>query len=450
MTENFNLICKALHDTYDTNLLRELLEPSTIQLFQEVSEKLTDSNQVRGRKILMDLINNIRIAKSIPKYLNGPTALNVLYNSTIDYGKTICLIGEIHGSNSESRICHNGVGIDEYLRDMFDNTNVFIDFFYEREGFTGNDSVLPKASLNTNSYYIDKIDAQFQDCIYTSTRKHNPLCKLFRAHYMMPLVRRGNIGELTNPNNQIFIGGHITTMLDKLSDFVGYSALLTTDSIANTAHAAQEFEHIVDSLNSIELSELEKIAKSPFSNNMNVTSSIYTDEVYTTAGNFCKIYIHLLLNSKNIKKELTKVPTDIRDKILGYYIPIIKGVIADNYNTLIKSVSKLYHMVKIKAKTYKELKLALQSSTEIKYILATINSKFTDIYTLSRMFREFDVKSSDQPKLLSNIVVYGGISHIERITQFLIEELSFDVLDSAVSVQGKEACIDTTSITSIF
>ena len=136
MTEDFNLICKALQDTYDTNLLKDLLEPSITQLFQEVSKKITDGPtraspvRAQGRKVLMDLINNMCIVKSIPKYLNGPTALHVLYNPTIDYGKTICLIGEIHGSNSASRICHNGVDIDDYLRDMFDNTDCFEPFCY--------------------------------------------------------------------------------------------------------------------------------------------------------------------------------------------------------------------------------------------------------------------------------------------------------------------------------
>ena len=42
MTEDFNLICKALQDTYDTNLLKDLLEPSITQLFQEVSKKIRD------------------------------------------------------------------------------------------------------------------------------------------------------------------------------------------------------------------------------------------------------------------------------------------------------------------------------------------------------------------------------------------------------------------------
>ena len=123
--------------------------------------------------------------------------------------------------------------------------------------------------------------------------------------------------------------------------------------------------------------------------------------------------VFIILNNKSVLKEINK--SFLRDKILSFFT---NNIIQDGlkYRELFReTIPVLFHD-----------RISFLSSLEkILRPLIIINSNIVDIYTISRIFKSFDMtkglrlKKVFQPKIPHNIIIYAGDAHSWRFRNFL-------------------------------
>lgn len=159
-------LCK----TYNTNSLDKISKTEQY-LFEKTSELLHRKHV--GNTTLMNLIyNNYNTPQPYIDYINGPMSLSQHYSEK--YDKIIYIFGESHGI-TDSCPYNNSIDISQYLSNLLETTNVFLDIFIE----TFESKVYPKKSL-THVSYINDLRYTMFDSINPLTRQKN---SLGRVHY---------------------------------------------------------------------------------------------------------------------------------------------------------------------------------------------------------------------------------------------------------------------------
>ncbi len=179
-------ICENLLLTYNTNILDTLYSKEK-KLWKKIvvdiieNKKYSDKNY---KKNLVQLIYNHFKIKNKPdkKYISGPS--NCTYWKINN--KKIYVFGEYHGTENncidKKTNPEQTTDIVSYFKQLFTNTDVFIDFYLEIKGFfITNYSDLMLISPS-NGKYINNLRKEFMSCIQTLTRNKEE-CKLTRMHY---------------------------------------------------------------------------------------------------------------------------------------------------------------------------------------------------------------------------------------------------------------------------
>ena len=77
--------------------------------------------------------------------------------------------------------------------------------------------------------------------------------------------------------------------------------------------------------------------------------------------------------------------------------------------------------------------------------LILLESLIMDVYTISRIFKRFDIKSGIlQPSEVSNIIIYAGEAHSDIYREFLVY-IGFDTIDYIQNENGNERCLNISS-----
>ena len=158
--------------TYNANYL-ELVTVKAKKTFIYYATKYKDGT--RGNTTLMKLAYNYL---SIPPSLQGITYIAGPYTLTehrsSESNKIIYIFGEQHRTTST---CDgtNIVYIGNYLKDLLENSSVFIDFYIEK--FSTSTNILDQNP-------IQKISRDFSDCLNHTNNNNNPMCRLSRSHYI--------------------------------------------------------------------------------------------------------------------------------------------------------------------------------------------------------------------------------------------------------------------------
>ena len=403
-------ICNKLLATYNTNVLT-LMEPKTKNLFLSLAKISKQINLQKGNKVLLSLLNNyIKNDTPVPQYIGGPKTLSLHWNE--EYEMTIYIFGEFHNESTDCHLLPEYIGngndcpkgqirnpktkrcvsktgvlgkkiladnsiskmqlVEDFLFDLIQTTPAFLDIYIEFASFGKTGS----SYSFTPGQRIGKIFHKLRNCLFTYSRD-NDLCNLLRLHYID--IRKGD--KQVNP----------LSYLRKLinNEFSKYNSSNTI--LKNFKHLLKNDTKFVTILNNLNSSNLEHFK------------------------NYIKSQI--LANPPTLK-EVNK--SFLKDKILPFVTENIVQTGLNQREYLQKCISIL---LDIKS-TDKDILLALN---QLNIATVMINARIVDVYTLSRIFKKFNTKTSKgldmtnnyQPEIPHNIIIYAGDAHSDVYRKFL-------------------------------
>ena len=424
-------ICNTLIQTYNTSVLdtsdEHFREACTLE-----SKKCTDENKHKRRyglrrEVLAKLIVNHsketdktvskQEKKPISNFIGGPKTLTMQWSK--EYKKLIYIFGEYHNENTDCdkfkiQGDDNETLIEDYLDQLFKNTDVFIDFYLE----TGREH---KDIYGDSRIML--ISERFKDCLHDPNSDSNyQKCMLCRMHYFNV---RSSATDLT-PNR----------MSDASSMLEIFLRILKNKDQFDITRFLVKYRYNT---------KIKPVLKE--------FSEIKTDKDYYDFWNK-QIDEHTFLNKKVIKSFIhEKIKTFITQEIIDANINITKLVkkvekvitIVDKYK---HETTGLYDLDSISNSDYDLLLINLKYTSDK---LIKINSCIADYYLLSRIFKEFNLempaifssfRKTDEPSEPHNIIIYAGEGHARRVRKFLKDELDFKMIhEKGDQTKTKVNCI---------
>lgn len=416
------MICDELKEIYNAAILEHTtpLEQQLFRLYTSYNLPYKKKHIV-GNKTLIQLINNYYSKKGpSPDFIGGPISLNLYWNST--YNMTIYIFGELHSEYTDCSllidkkddkkcskdkilnpktgrcVLRNGdigkelvktekhgsknqteMKIAEFLKLQVANTPAFIDIYLELPvAYISNDKNLQyiKQPLLASDPLFDKlykgrlyqIARSLRKCTIVSERKHKD-CDLFRVHLVD--VRKKN--ESNNLLSQFRI------LIHKEYDFNPNKNKIIREWIKNPNSI---FTQTIKNLNHSLSGCIEFVQNQ-------ITSNFY------------------------VKKELRK--SFLPEQIVRFLNTEISLMITKYWKDI------TYLCTSILLGKINDKDMVLYTNKLLDYTVI-FNSYSMDAYTLSRIFKNFNVKHVDdiyQPKLPHNIIIYTGGAHSRVYCKFL-------------------------------
>ena len=212
-------LCDTLIQTYNTSVL-DLSDPTFKDACVEQAYKCVNEENVYGqykRTVLSQLILNHSIQndpdvpkkdkKPITDFIGGPLSLTMHWSK--EYKKLIYIFGEHHSVKTDCWQFRSDqvMLIEDYLEQLFKNTDVFIDFYLET-GRTYQDYGDTRTAV---------IATRCKDCFHNPNTKENEnKCKLSRMHYFD--VRRESSNS--KPNRMSYASRRMSSILDALDKLI--------------------------------------------------------------------------------------------------------------------------------------------------------------------------------------------------------------------------------------
>ena len=430
-------VCDTLIETYNTSFIGNADKHLKDALLTEAAKKCAETNKAKGGTLIRGVLSRLilnhekenddslpRTAKKpIADFIAGPCTLTLQWSQ--EYKKLIYIFGEIHNTITDCpRISHKRIMlIEDYLEQLFATTNVYIDFLNEIHVFQS--PVFMDILRDTR---IIKIYERFKNCKDKSSQKAADNCALIRSHFFD--VRQLNDVKVNSVSVFILICYHISNIVDDIQNFqlflnndsIRYIINYILDSLSTIKSEDEYYEFWNDQIDTFEFLQ-KKISKTK-KDKTDIIKKFISQQFRETALKICSLYDITSL-SIHIKQILEKhhFQFDYEDgsseNIYDFVIPKITD---EDYKNLIIYIYNLMNC------------------------MIYHNAFVTDIYLLSRMFKEFDIdtedpkkkRPTDEPKEAHNIIVYAGDNHSDRIRKFLDEELGFKLIDYAGRKWPKE------------
>jgi hypothetical protein len=413
--DNVSSICDKLTTTYNTNIL-DLASDDIKDKFLLTSLTHRDGNE--GKKVLMNLICNhfnkdSDKQKPTPRFIGGPKNLTVHYSKK--YNKMIYIFGEYH---SDIVDCDTRFGdestkekwdepnskkmrVEYFLSEFIRTTDVFLDIFLEFP-------IIPKKEGKYHDYLqtfpanirLNKLLENFKKCLQRDTRTE--VCKLARIHFF-DIRLFDNRGKLTSTNK--------------------------TNSFYYKLNNILIFKDKDKKLKRLRLFVEDKVIK-----------EVLFDLSHPDVEEFKKIWINHLTDLSYNKKELERLENDdpkMKDTILHFIQKEITETVMKYRDMWKKNVNIVLNNDK-----YTDAEF-IDAFTTIKISILTVNAIYTDLYTLLRIFKTFNMsemkekaykEATDQPDKAHNIIIYGGDFHSQTYRKFFTDILNFENIE----VAGKE------------
>lgn len=417
-------ICDKLVNTYNTNVLDDTdIDPDIRKEFFKASVKYRDRD--KGRKVLMDLIYNHEYSSNKPnaKFIGGPYTLTVHWSK--EYQKMIYIFGENHSDKIEcDKVGSFKKGdvitpIENYLSDLILNTDVFIDLYIE---FPVYSKIHKEYSVNFYPFKRNdrfrKLFEQFRKCLQYTTRSAKQ-CKLARVHYF-----DARFEEKKGITQGINLISWYRIEVKYIIDYV------------STAGQADTFKDLINDNPKI-ITLLKGLSSK-------------------TEEEFVKFWTSQLYDNYYVNKELDKIKENLslkkiilefaKEQFLDYGI-IHRTMFKINIPIIFKYLEKI-EPTQAEKESFKRAFIDTYDST------VSINAIVADVYLLSRIFKDFDIKkleekgyigATDQPLRAHNIIIYTGNNHAERCRKFL-EGLKFKPIGSSGKSDDYQYCIDMKTI----
>jgi len=357
---------KQVVETYDTNYFDNI----SIAMQEDIINKVEN----RGKHTLMRLIYNYNNTTTPNiSYITGPSAISQFHSKK--YDKMVYIFYEQHGlqEGCDSYDLSPNMEIQDYLFELFQNTNVFIDFYYEMDLYDDIKTFSKVYDPYKYITYIDKLRGLISRCSIPATRDV-PECKLIRAHL-------SDIRHTTNTHPTI------RKFLYHLPQ--------------NHKTSRELFDSIINDIETIPgLLDLIRY---------------YASSVH----NVVDAYINILEQASS-KIEKSYIHSQIKEFIINNIIPEALNV---------HKASKKIIMMRDSGISGTEYDNAAYN---FKGRMIRLDARRMDVYLLSRVFRKFNISNNkanniDQPLEAHNIIIYAGGAHSNLYAKFL-EFLEFDKL----------------------
>jgi hypothetical protein len=421
-----NVLCEKLVTTYNANVLNDSPKELQEAFYNEAKKFANEPDCMKGRKVLMSLINNyFQKTPPTPKFIGGPKSLT--HHWSEDYQKSIYIFGENHSPlmDCDDRFGKkakkeqwgiNKLSIEDFFVLLIKTTSAFIDLYIEFPAYKGLE--YNSIKFGNQDIRLQKLLDRFQKCVEYSNRAAED-CRLARVHYFD--IRSLKDGRKLTQSVDLF-ESKFSNIMNKYPKF----------------EWAYKFRTIINHIKNKYIKDIWKgLAK-------------------TNDEDFLNSSIKKELDSNVfIQKELGK----IKDKLLRDKIIIF---IQNEFLELTKRYRKRWqHNVPIILKTSDEY------STKDNALIAAINdilltnttiimrALVADTYLLARVFKDFNMKeieekgykgATDQPDKAHNIIIYAGNAHSEVYRKFL-NQLDFEqIAETGVSSNEFVTCVNMKKI----
>lgn len=428
--------CDMMVKTYNTSIL-DNFPTSLKRSLQEEARQCVESKpnpnyhrtflgikRKKNRNVLMRLINNYfrsKQVKTIPNvdFIGGPHTLTLHWSAK--YNKIIYIFGEYH----RNVVCDydNMMLIEDYLKNLFRRSSAFIDFFLEIPMF-----VKGKYKYNFDSdNRLNILRNQNKECIETSQRQKNRYCDTKRIHFID--IRQGPLSNeefgFFKLNNTLYFEIYFNLFFQNLINTI-------------TIKKIEKKEYILSILNYM------------FKGDDNKFTDTIDFILFGTEETYEEFWKKQMETHEFISDEVSKSTEET--KIREFAEEEFK---TDKYRLrLILLINKLrIYLTKcyVKKGIYNFYQLSddeyiifLNNLSGFNSILTQCNSILVDIYTLSRMFKKFQLNSTrntDEPEEPHNIIMYAGDEHSKRVRRFL-EKLEFDLISESKGDFEVDFCVD--------
>ena len=357
--------CDLLLKTYNSNIL-DTTEYSIRNIFLNISIISDKIKQQKGNQTLLKLLTNYRLRReqsSIAEPKYIQGPNNLSLHWNSEYQMTIYIFGENH----------------------FDKVSCQ-DLFYHK--------------TDSEKLHIKKSITSIQDFIYNLAQTTPAFIDLYLE--IPTFIENG-----THKKSQMDLNIHkiynslfeCTRTYSRHSKLCNLTRLHYVD-IRQGDKEVNDLSYLINTLYANNAIHSDKHVKNII-RKLSTTNSI---EYYN--------YIESQLDSQVATKELEK--SFLKKEIKQFCIKRIRKFAGEYKKYLQDNIQKLF--------TDKKVVLG-----QILFVLITINSVVMDIYTLSRIFKRFDItrpksigsKPNYQPEIPHNIVIYAGSKHCECYRQFL-------------------------------
>jgi hypothetical protein len=299
-----------------------------------------------------------------------------------EYGKMIYIFGEYHGEEDDCGDLEGSVEIQNYLAELFKTSDVFIDFYlevsaYKGEGWSREGIVGRGIHPDAENFFLARLIAKFDKCFQKSSR-YIPECRNMRAHFV-------NIRQ---------VDGIPDTDIEK-----------TIDLLIHIPHLDNRQTNYLRTL-------LRRIQAYP-----DIATYLGTSLESVTSAN------------TEIRKALPRV----RGKISEF----VMNKVLESFSTKVQATIKrdVDYLAAIEGPFDGDSKPYADS---LGNSLTNIMVPLVDGYTLSRIFKEFDIdkypsvieETWPQPVEPRHVIIYAGEQHALNCREFL-NIIGFEEIASA-------------------
>lgn len=372
-------VCKDLHKNYDASILINSSDMIQNVFRNTVSGDIKGYNENTNKTLIELIYNYYNNKKPVFEYITGPISLS--YQVSKKYNKRIYIFGEYHPKKTECDEIDSkrkSIMIYDYLYYLFKSTDVFIDFYLEYQSFPS----------NYNPYDLIREDI------------------IMRKMYIM-------IDSCINPEKKC----NFNTIRSHFIDTRYYKGFMTSP----IGKLQREIYMLIEN---------KKILSSLDEENTYVVNKLiyYNDNIILMTNYMLNVISNIDINKKEIKKML--LDPDEFQKIMKKYISYR---IENNVHDLSKKL-----IIAQKSSKYTDYLGKVLYNIFLK--LKALDSVGQDIYTISRIFRNFNVKNNIQPIEPNNIVIYVGDQHAILLRKIL-SDLGFITINNIKSINGTK-CLD--------
>jgi hypothetical protein len=398
-------ICNDLKTTYDARLLNDYPE-SLQKVFFEVAEKNKNNKKKNTNSSLISLVNNLKDPKSEKvDYITGPSEIMKLKSDK--YNKTIYLIGEndhsnINGCKSINLIGKKHLEISDYLLYLFKTSPIFIDFYVEWPILFGNTNTFKIGSGQT----LYDMFNYMKGCV--TNLKHRECPYNVRIHSVDARKIQGK-----NKYKKMYYGSTLSKMADDIRSELFFDKLKKHYILFN------DFKIL-------------------YKNEIDLLSTVSTyDDIINIISNDIK-------KNKLLSKELSKCSLSY-DIIVNTFLHYLKLKLRQIFPRGITFVGEWFKYAK-KSRVYE--RRSPQRYPDglhiIEKFMTMVTATIMDIYTISRMFKVFDVKKNEHyPLEPFNIIFYGGNAHTQSLMYFLYS-IGFKLIENEYT--NLISCLDMKKI----
>lgn len=443
-TFTLNTLCEKLIKTYNTTIIDQM--PYVLQqaLYNDASSCSTGSykQNEKDRTVLAELIHN-HFAKKTQReelsqhYIGGPMTLTCHWSET--YQKLIYIFGEEHSEETDCKEFpknkgkneeQSGMLIEEFLKKLTEINDIYLDILVELPAFRQKQLKYSKP-LSEHEGLADarlfKIGTAFSECMDGYDRNQQK-CSRSRIHYI----------DIRNIEREPGDG------LDALSIFI-ITCFNIFDDEKKDANQKK-----IDLLN---------FTISPLGQHLMKGFLIPK----ANKKEYLEFWNSFALDNYYVKKELDHNDKQMSEKIYNFLKEEIQQKLDKKYDdetettsVLINQKTKLIETELIKYQTGQQNVIEPQTILEyfydLMYLVLSTNSLLVDFYTLSRIFKRFNLqpdnpqkrRTTDEPETPSNIIIYAGNNHCNMYRKFL-KEIGFSLIaDIGKAKSTPRNCIDMT------